>query len=466
MNGLARRSRLFGAALGLVGLLVAPGAASGQAGGEAGAAPSGGYVYVPNQADATISVVDTETRRVVATVDLRKHGFSANAKPHDVVGAPDGSAWYVSLINDNKVVKFGPDNEVLGTADFEVPGMLAISPSGDVLYVGRSMSAVNPPKRIGRIETDDMSIREIEVLYGRPHAIVMGPDGEWVHSASLAVNQIGTLRDGSDRVEITPVEGPTHVFVQMAVSPDGKRLVATGQMSNSLLVFDRSNLPVLTQVATVEVGTWPWHPAFTPDGRYVVFGDVEDVTSDPFKAVAEKIKLEGEPSRGPKDAKVTIVEYSDFQCPYCARAHATVEEQVMKEYGGKVRLVYKHFPLGFHKWAELAAIGAECAAQQSDDAFWKLYDYYFTNQRDITPENLRDKTLAALADTKVDQAKFTDCYDNKKSLEKVKADMAEGQEVGVTGTPAFIINGRKLSGAQPFDRFKAIIDDELSRAGS
>lgn len=278
MNGLARRSRLFGAALGLVGLLVAPGAASGQAGGEAGAAPSGGYVYVPNQADATISVVDTETRRVVATVDLRKHGFSANAKPHDVVGAPDGSAWYVSLINDNKVVKFGPDNEVLGTADFEVPGMLAISPSGDVLYVGRSMSAVNPPKRIGRIETDDMSIREIEVLYGRPHAIVMGPDGEWVHSASLAVNQIGTLRDGSDRVEITPVEGPTHVFVQMAVSPDGKRLVATGQMSNSLLVFDRSNLPVLTQVATVEVGTWPWHPAFTPDGRYVVFGDKKDDT--------------------------------------------------------------------------------------------------------------------------------------------------------------------------------------------
>jgi protein-disulfide isomerase len=204
----------------------------------------------------------------------------------------------------------------------------------------------------------------------------------------------------------------------------------------------------------------------SPDGKFVAFAEVEDVTSDPFKAVAEKIKVDGEPMKGKKDAKVTIVEYSDFQCPYCARAHATIEDQVMKQYGDKVRLLYKHFPLGFHKWAEPAAVATECAAEQDQDAYWKLYDFYFKNQQQITPENLRDKTLETLAGTKVDQAKFTDCYDNKKTLEQVKAEMAEGQEVGVTGTPAFIINGRKLSGAQPFERFKDIIDDELQRAGS
>jgi protein-disulfide isomerase len=204
----------------------------------------------------------------------------------------------------------------------------------------------------------------------------------------------------------------------------------------------------------------------SPDGKYVAFAEIEDVSSDPFKAIADKIKLDGEPSRGPKDAKVVIVEYSDFQCPYCSRAHATIEDQVMKEYGDKVRLVYKHFPLGFHKWAELGAIGAECAEQQSDEAFWVLYNFYFKNQQQITPENLKDKSLEALAGTKIDQAKFTDCFDNKKTLDKVKADMAEGQEVGVTGTPAFIINGRKLSGAQPYEKFKDIIDDELSRKGT
>ncbi|MGE0520273.1 MAG: DsbA family protein [Candidatus Binatia bacterium] len=203
----------------------------------------------------------------------------------------------------------------------------------------------------------------------------------------------------------------------------------------------------------------------SPDGRYVVFGEVEDVTSDPFKAIAAKIKTDGNPVRGPKDAKVTIVEYSDFQCPYCARAHQTISDQVMKEYDGKVKLVYKNFPLGFHKWAEPAGVAGECAFEQDPDAFWKLYDFMFDNQQQITPENVKAKSEEALKGTKVDMAKWNDCYDNKKTLEKVKADMAEGQSVGVTGTPAFLINGRKISGAQPFQNFKAVIDDELQRAG-
>lgn len=201
------------------------------------------------------------------------------------------------------------------------------------------------------------------------------------------------------------------------------------------------------------------------DGRYVVFAEVEDITSDPFKAIASKIKTDNSPVRGPKDAKVTIVEFSDFQCPYCARAHQTMSEQVMKEYDGKVKLVYKNFPLGFHKWAEPAAIAGACAYQQDPAAFWTFYDYMFNNQQQITPENVKEKAQEALKGTKVDMAKWNDCFDNKKTLEKVKADMAEGGAVGVTGTPAFIINGRKISGAQPFQNFKAVIDDELARSG-
>jgi len=203
----------------------------------------------------------------------------------------------------------------------------------------------------------------------------------------------------------------------------------------------------------------------SPDGRYVVFGELEDVTSDPFKAIAAKIKTDGKPVRGPKDAKVTIVEFSDFQCPYCARAHQTMSDQVMKEYQGKVKLVYKNFPLGFHPWAEPAAIAGACAFEQDPDAFWKLYDYFFANQQQLNPQNVKEKAQAELKGTKVNMDKWNDCFDNKKTLEKIKADQAEGQSVGVTGTPAFLINGRKISGAQPFQNFKAVIDDELARAG-
>jgi protein-disulfide isomerase len=200
------------------------------------------------------------------------------------------------------------------------------------------------------------------------------------------------------------------------------------------------------------------------DGKYVVFGDIEDLSVDPFKTVMEKISLKGEPGKGPANAKVIIVEYSDFQCPFCSRAYTTMDTQVLKEYGDKVRFYHKQFPLSFHPWAEPAAVAAECAAQQNPEAYWKLYSFYFSNQKDINPQNVKDKAHEGLQGTKIDMAKFDDCFDNKKSLDKVKADMAEAQAVGVNGTPAFFINGRLVSGAQPYESFKSIIDDELARA--
>jgi protein-disulfide isomerase len=200
----------------------------------------------------------------------------------------------------------------------------------------------------------------------------------------------------------------------------------------------------------------------SPDGRYVVFGAVEDVTIDPSKAVMAKIKTDGVPFKGPKDAKVVIVEYSDFQCPFCAKGYNALEQQVLKQYEGKVKFIFKHYPLPFHNWAEPAAIAVECAKQQKPDAFWKLYDWYFQNQAQVNLQNVKDKVWEQLAPLGLDKAKWDDCYDNKKTQAEVKAQMAEGQAIGVTGTPAFFINGRKLVGAQPAEQFKAIIDDELA----
>jgi protein-disulfide isomerase len=214
----------------------------------------------------------------------------------------------------------------------------------------------------------------------------------------------------------------------------------------------------------LSMGARQIHFLVSDDGRYVVFGEVEDLTADPFAGVMKKISLKDAPFKGGKDAKVTIVEYSDFQCPFCSRGYQTMENQVLKEYGDKVRFTYKNFPLPMHPWAEPAAVAAECALEQKPKAFWKLYDFYFQNQREITPQNVKDKSLEALKDEGIDTAKFTDCFDNKKTLSKVKEQQAEGSSVGVNGTPAFIINGRLVSGAQPFDNFKAVIDDELARA--
>jgi len=175
------------------------------------------------------------------------------------------------------------------------------------------------------------------------------------------------------------------------------------------------------------------------------------------------ISPDDDPASGPADARVTIIEFSDYQCPFCTRGYNTIETQVLKEYGDKVKFYYMNFPLPMHPWAQPAAVAAECALLQNKDAYWTLYNYYFTNQKEITPQNLKEKTLEALKDSKIDTAKFNECFDNNKTADEVKRQMAEGQSVGVTGTPAFIINGRLVSGAQPFENFKAVIDDELNR---
>jgi protein-disulfide isomerase len=217
----------------------------------------------------------------------------------------------------------------------------------------------------------------------------------------------------------------------------------------------------------LQIGTPPQAKSvpFTasPDGRYVIFAEVNDVTIDPSKAVMDKIKLEGAACRGPKDAKVTIVEWSDFQCPFCAKGYTTVEQEVLKQYGDKVKFCFKDFPLAFHPWAEPAAIAAECVRQEKPDLYWKVYNGFFQNQKDVNPGNVKDKAVE-FAGAGLDKAKFDDCFDNKKTQAAVKADMAEGQSIGVSGTPSFAINGRLLVGAQPFPQFKAVIDDELASA--
>jgi protein-disulfide isomerase len=164
------------------------------------------------------------------------------------------------------------------------------------------------------------------------------------------------------------------------------------------------------------------------------------------------------PVRGAPDAWVTIIEVSDFQCPFCSRVQQTLRD-VETRYGNDVRLVYKHNPLPFHDRAMPAAIASMCAHEQGK--FWPLHDALFANQRALDDEGLATyaKQVSGL-----NFAKWQSCYSSGRPKARIEAEMQVANDFGARGTPAFFVNGRSLVGAQPFDRFAALIDEELAKA--
>lgn len=243
-------------------------------------AAGAGHIYVTNQGEATVSVVDRATFEEVRRLDLQALGFSENAKPHHVVVEPDGSFWYVSLIGENIVLKMTPDGRIAGRATMEVPGLLALHPTEDVLFAGRSMSAVSPPSSIMVIDRSAMEVvDEVPVLFPRPHALGVRAGGDVAYTASLATNQIAAIDLGSGDVEVVDVPGAApHTFVEFALSPDQRTMVATSQLSGKLLVFDLSEPMRPRHTRTVDVGAWPWDVVWSPDGSTVWVPNKQDDT--------------------------------------------------------------------------------------------------------------------------------------------------------------------------------------------
>ncbi len=167
------------------------------------------------------------------------------------------------------------------------------------------------------------------------------------------------------------------------------------------------------------------------------------------------VKIGNAPTMGGKDAKVEVVEFSDFQCPFCSKG-AQVVTELKKKYGDKIKVAFKNFPLPFHNQAEGAAIAGLCAHEQG--AFWKMHDHMFAHQDQLDPASLKQaaKKLGL-------KPEFDACLDSKKHAAQVQADMEEGKGLKVKSTPTFFINGQLLNGAQPVEVFSEIIDEELSR---
>jgi protein-disulfide isomerase len=171
-----------------------------------------------------------------------------------------------------------------------------------------------------------------------------------------------------------------------------------------------------------------------------------------------EVSVDGAPFRGPANSPVTIVEFSDFECPFCKRAHPTLM-QLLEKYAGKVRLVYHDFPLeSIHPQARRAAEAARCANDQGK--FWEYSDILFSESPNLGPEDLKRYA----AQVGIDVKKFEDCVSAGVHKTTVQKDLDEGNRLGITGTPAFFINGRPLTGAQPAEAFARIIDEELARA--
>lgn len=190
------------------------------------------------------------------------------------------------------------------------------------------------------------------------------------------------------------------------------------------------------------------------DTTVKVAADVADsdntATAKTLAEVTDADHVRGDLSK----AKVVLIEYSDYECPFCSRHHPTMQE-IYDTYGDDVAWVYRHFPLSFHPEAKPAALAAECADEQGK--FWEYTDALFENQ-----DSLGDSYYPKLAqELGLNVAQFTDCWESEKYLSVITADMASGRAAGVSGTPATFVNGQMVSGAVDVATFKDLIDAEL-----
>ncbi len=198
-----------------------------------------------------------------------------------------------------------------------------------------------------------------------------------------------------------------------------------------------------------------------------------DLSKDPFAELMSKIDVSGRPVRGAKSAKVVVVNFDDFECPFCSRMHQTLFPEILKEYSDRVTFIYKDDPLTeIHPWALHAAVDANCLAAQNSDAYWDFADYIHANKQEVDSEKTTGARFAVLDKLtmlqgqkhNLDADKLQACVKAQKE-DAVRASMQEADDLGVNGTPALFINGQKIDGVVPVSQVRAALDAALRDAG-
>lgn len=199
----------------------------------------------------------------------------------------------------------------------------------------------------------------------------------------------------------------------------------------------------------------------TKDGRYLIRGELNDLTTDPLAETIAKFKLANAPVLGDPKASITIVEYSDFECPVCRSLHDVLRGMLPKY--PQVKVVFKDFPLEqLHPWARTAAIAGRCAYQQNPQAFWKVYDLIYDNQDVISASTAWDKMLDYAGRSGLNVDTFKSCMSGPEAATAIDASVANGKELDVRSTPTVFVNGRRLVGADPH-ALQQYIDYEVAQ---
>jgi protein-disulfide isomerase len=179
-----------------------------------------------------------------------------------------------------------------------------------------------------------------------------------------------------------------------------------------------------------------------------------------------KLNIEHQPSFGPADAPVTIVEFGDLECPSCRAEAPLLRELIPELFPNKIRTVFKDYPLGsIHPWARAASIAGRCIFRQDPRAFWKFYDWDYANQDDITVENLKSRVVGWAAANGINSAQLETCIDSKATDSEIAQNIREGKDAGVRGTPTLFVNGLKSTSSQ-LPALQQLIEKELARSGT
>ncbi len=198
------------------------------------------------------------------------------------------------------------------------------------------------------------------------------------------------------------------------------------------------------------------------DGAHLFVGEMYDLGTDPVATALHTISIQNEPSQGASRAPVTIVEYADLQCPLCARLHEFFENDLLKKYDGKVRVVFKDFPLvTIHDWAEKAAQASKCAYQINPEAYVNFRSLVFRNQTGINALNARDMLLNLASQAGINSLRLAQCMDSQALRARVELDLREGQKLGIDSTPTCYVNGRLVKGFPSPEAYYQVIEEAL-----
>ncbi len=215
---------------------------------------------------------------------------------------------------------------------------------------------------------------------------------------------------------------------------------------------------------TVTDGKNPQHVTFfvSKDGQKVIQGKVFDINDNPFREELSLLKTEFQPSIGTPGATVVLVEFSDFQCPYCKEEAKLLRQNLVQNYPKQARLYFKDFPLEqIHPWSKMASIAGRCVFRQEPAAFWNYHDWIFEHQAEMTADNLKTKVLEWAGAQKLDLLQLTRCLDTRATEAEVNKNAAEARALQVNSTPTLFVNGRRLAGQLNWPQIKNIIDTEI-----